>query len=120
MRLADFISSQNVVMQPKIQDFWRAYLLECKDGSLYAGVTNDVPRRVATHNAGKGAKYTRCRLPVLLVWRSVKLDKSAAHRLEARIKRLPRAKKMLLCGPASSLRRLLVQELLAAVRGSKA
>jgi len=73
---------------------WRAYLVRCGDGSLYAGVTTDVARRVAEHACGQGARYTRSRPPVVLAWRSRLLDKRAAHRLEARLKRLTRAQKL--------------------------
>lgn len=96
---------------------WRAYLLRCADGSLYAGVTNDVATRCAAHNAGRGARYTRARRPVILVWRSLPLAKSPAHRLEARIKRIARCDKDALVGPVSSRRRLVVRGLYAGLRG---
>jgi putative endonuclease len=73
---------------------WRAYLLRCADDSLYAGVSNDVSARVAAHQSGRGARYTRARRPVVLEWRSPALDKRAAHRLEARLKRLTRTEKL--------------------------
>jgi putative endonuclease len=116
MRLAFFFVAQDVSMKQLVSDPWRAYLLRCCDGSLYAGVSNDVRRRLEHHNAGRGAKYTRARLPVKLVWRSVPLEKSTAHRLEARMKRLPRAKKLILSGPANLARRQLVRELLLQVK----
>jgi len=47
---------------------WYVYLLECSDSSLYCGITNDLEKRIATHNSGKGAKYTKVRLPVKLYW----------------------------------------------------
>ena len=72
------------------------YLLRCADGSLYTGWTDDVDRRLATHNAGRGAKYTRSRLPVELAVVLPAPDASAARREEARIKRLPRAAKLAL------------------------
>ena len=72
---------------------WSVYLVRCADGSLYTGVATDVPRRVATHNAGTGARYTRARLPVSLVHQEPAADRSAALRREARIKRLPRDQK---------------------------
>ena len=75
---------------------WFVYILRCGDGSLYTGTTNDVAGRVVTHNAGKGAKYTRARLPVELVWRRKVLGRSMALRLEAKIKKLTRAQKLLL------------------------
>lgn len=74
------------------------YLLRCGDGSLYTGYTDDVERRLAAHRSGKGAKYTRSRLPVELVYSEELPDKSAALRREAAIKRLPRAKKLALIG----------------------
>ncbi len=97
---------------------WRAYLLLCADGSVYAGVSNDVARRVSAHNAGTGARYTRARRPVALAWRSPALAKSAAHRLEARLKKLTRAEKLLLCDAISSPRRRLVRALLFDLRTS--
>lgn len=72
---------------------WYVYLLRCADDTLYCGISNDVPRRVETHNAGTGAKYTRSRRPVHLVASCVCEDKGAALRLERQIKRLPRRKK---------------------------
>jgi putative endonuclease len=91
------------------ESLWRAYLLRCGDGSLYAGVSNDVTARVAAHQCGRGARYTRARRPVTLVWRSPALDKRAAHRLEAGLKRLSRAEKLAIVngGDGGLLRRLL-------------
>ena len=73
------------------------YLLRCRDGSLYCGSTNDVAARVAAHNAGRGAKYTRSRLPVTLVYYERTQEKSAALKREYAIKRLSRAEKLRLC-----------------------
>ena len=70
------------------------YLLRCVDGTLYTGCTNDLRRRLAVHNAGKGAKYTRSRLPVSLVYWESLPDKSSALRRESAIKRLSRAQKL--------------------------
>lgn len=70
------------------------YLLRCGDGTLYTGCTNDLRRRLAVHNAGKGAKYTRSRLPVSLVYWESLPDKSSALRRESAIKRLSRAQKL--------------------------
>lgn len=92
---------------------WRAYFVRCADGSLYAGVSTDVARRVAAHAAGRGARYTRSHRPVTLAWRSPPLDKRAAHRLEARLKRLPRRDKLLL---AAGRGRALLSRLLRVVR----
>ena len=70
------------------------YMLRCADGSLYTGWTNDLERRVQTHAAGCGARYTRSRLPVELVYAEILPTKSEALRREAALKRLSRAKKL--------------------------
>jgi putative endonuclease len=72
---------------------WIVYLLRCRDGSLYTGVTVDLERRIAEHNAGRGARYTRGRAPVDLIAASPPMDRSAAQRLEARVKRRPPERK---------------------------
>lgn len=69
------------------------YVVRCSDGTLYTGWTNDLPKRIAAHNAGKGAKYTRSRLPVVLVYAECHADKISAMRREYRIKRMTRAEK---------------------------
>ncbi len=74
------------------------YILRCGDGSLYTGITTDLERRVAVHNSGKGAKYTRSRLPVTPVWWEKVPDKGAALRRELEIKALTRAEKLELIG----------------------
>jgi putative endonuclease len=74
--------------------YWYVYILRCADGSLYTGATNDVHARIERHNAGKGARYTRARLPVSLVWKQRVRDKSAALSLEYAIKQLSRAEKI--------------------------
>ena len=73
--------------------FWYVYMLRCGDGTLYTGVTDDVERRLAAHRAGKGAKYTRGRGPLELVYQEQVPDKSAALRQEYQIKRLPKQEK---------------------------
>ena len=70
------------------------YILECRDGTLYTGCTDDIPRRLAMHNAGKGAKYTRGRGPLTLRYREETPDRAAALRREAAVKRLTRAEKI--------------------------
>ena len=72
---------------------WYVYILRCGDSTLYTGITDDVPRRLAAHRAGKGAKYTRGRGPLELVYAEQVPDKSAALRREIEIKRLRRAEK---------------------------
>jgi putative endonuclease len=75
---------------------WVCYLLECADGTLYTGISNDLPRRLGQHARGVASKYTRSRLPVRLRWCQRHRDRSAALRREAAIKRLPRAGKLAL------------------------
>jgi putative endonuclease len=73
---------------------WFVYLIECGDKSWYCGIATDVNARLAAHNAGKGAKYTRGRGPLALVWRSTKaLSHGDALRLERKIKRMTRVQK---------------------------
>ena len=81
---------------------WWVYLLKCRDGSLYTGVTTDVAARLATHSAGAGARYTRSRLPVRLVYTEPAADRSAALRREAAIKRLSAVDKRLLVSKAAN------------------
>ena len=69
------------------------YILRCGDDSLYTGYTNDVKKRLEVHNSGKGAKYTRSRLPVKLVYYKRVDSKSIGLKLEARIKKLSKKKK---------------------------
>lgn len=71
-------------------------MLRCRDGTLYTGVTNNLERRLDTHNRGRGAAYTRARLPVTLVWSEPAADRGAALRREAALKKLPRHAKLLL------------------------
>lgn len=73
---------------------WYVYMLRCAGGVLYTGYTDDVERRLAVHQSGKGGKFTRSHLPVELVYREQLPDKSAALRREAAIKRLTRQQKL--------------------------
>jgi len=77
---------------------WYVYMLRCGDGSLYTGSTTDVERRLREHQGGTGARYTRSRPPVTLAYAEEALDRSAAQRREAAIKKLPRAQKLKLIG----------------------
>lgn len=70
---------------------WHLYVLRCKDGTLYCGITNDLERRLAKHNAGKGARYTRGRGPLTLLRSWPQRNKSAALRAEISFKKLSRA-----------------------------
>ena len=72
------------------------YILRCGDGTLYTGCTNDLPRRLQAHQSGRGAKYTRSRMPVELVYQEAVPERSADLRREAAIKRLERRRKLAL------------------------
>ena len=76
---------------------WTVYILQCRDGTLYTGITDNLPRRLAAHDGGKGAKYTRGRGPVVLVHQESCPDRSAALRRERAIKALSRSQKLALC-----------------------
>lgn len=76
------------------QKRWCVYILRCSDGTLYTGITNDLPKRLEAHNAGTGAKYTRSRGPVQLAYREDVPDKSLALRRELEIKGLSRKEKL--------------------------
>jgi putative endonuclease len=77
---------------------WFIYLVRCADGTLYTGITTDLARRIAEHNGTGtlGARYTRSRRPVVLVYAEPADSRAAAAQREAAIKRLPRARKLLL------------------------
>ena len=81
------------------------YVLECRDGSYYTGYTTDVRRRLAVHNSGKGAKYTKARLPVELVYYEAFDTKEEAMSREWHIKRLSRSEKQKLI-EAADLKKL--------------
>lgn len=74
-----------------------AYLLRCSDGTLYAGACRNIAERLASHATGRGAKYTRARLPVALVYSEACATWAAACRREAQLKRLSRRQKEMLC-----------------------
>lgn len=75
---------------------WVLYILECRDGTLYTGITDDLERRIKAHNSGKGAKYTRGRGPLILRYQEPCPDKSSALRREREIKALSRKEKLAL------------------------
>ena len=75
---------------------WFVYILKCKDNSLYTGITNDLKKRIKVHNLGKGAKYTKARLPVSLLYCETYQTKGDALRRELEIKKLKRIEKLAL------------------------
>jgi putative endonuclease len=82
----------------RVSPRWLVYLLRCRDGSLYTGITTDLPRRLAAHAAGRASRYTRSRLPVTLAYSEPQPSHSAALKREAAIKRLRRTQKNVLTG----------------------
>lgn len=69
------------------------YIVECCDGTLYTGITNDLQKRIEVHNSGKGAKYTKGRTPVRLVYSEISSSHGEALRRELEIKRMTKAQK---------------------------
>ena len=80
-----------------VEKHWVVYILECADGTLYTGITDDLQRRIAAHGTDKGAKYTRGRGPFTPVYLEKCDDRSQALRREYAIKQLSRQQKQLLC-----------------------
>lgn len=77
-----------------VQNSWFLYLLECKNGAFYAGITNNLEARFAAHVAGKGAKYTRANPPIKILASKLYPDRSTASVAEAQLKQLPRQQKL--------------------------
>lgn len=73
---------------------YHVYLLECADGTIYTGITTDVARRLKAHTDGKGARYTKARGAVKLLYSEKAKDRSVAQKREAEIKGWPRARKL--------------------------
>lgn len=78
-----------------MDDWYSVYIVECRDGSFYTGIAKDVERRVREHNTSKrGARYTRTRRPVRLVWNSLRTELPHAMKVERHIKRMSRKQKL--------------------------
>jgi len=75
---------------------WRVYILQCGDGTLYTGISNNLEKRIQAHNQKRGARYTRSRLPVTLVYQEEADSRSLASQREAVIKKLTRTAKLAL------------------------
>lgn len=85
---SDLAATPSVVSQP-----WSLYLIECRNGSYYAGISNNVAARYAAHVAGRGARYTRANPPLQLIGSREYPDRSSAARAEWQIRQLPRERK---------------------------
>ncbi len=75
-------------------NIWSIYLLKCSDGSIYAGISNNVDKRIIKHNTGKGSRYVAARLPAKLLFQKEIGTKSEAAKEEYRVKQLSRAEKL--------------------------
>lgn len=84
---------------------WVVYVLRCDDGTLYTGITNNLPRRLEKHNAGTASRYTRSRLPAVLVYQEAQPSRSLALKRELAIKALSRQEKETLIGTAAKIKR---------------
>ena len=83
-----------LIHRPVAENTWCVYMVRCSDGTLYTGITKNLEKRIEAHNSGRdGARYTRSRRPVRLVYAKQAASKTAAARLEYRIKKLKRSKK---------------------------
>ena len=103
--LAEFARTVRTSYTPIVDKPWHLYLIECRNGALYAGITNDLERRYAQHTAGKGARYTRANPPVRLVGSKSYPDKSTALRAEHAIRQLPKTGKPAFLRSPATLRR---------------
>lgn len=81
----------------QMEKHWLLYIIECADGSLYTGITDNLERRLSAHEAGKGAKYTKGRGPFVLRYLEECESHASALRREIAIKKLPRCEKLLIC-----------------------
>ena len=81
---------------------WFVYMVKCKDGSIYTGISNDVEDRIKEHNSGQGGKYTASKRPVRLIFQEEQTDKSSALKRERQIKNWGRVKKEALSGFGSA------------------
>lgn len=94
--IAMFYESDSVQFLPEYEktDRWAVYVLRCGDGTLYCGMTNNIVKRLRAHRSGKGAKYTRGRLPLILEAYKEVESKSEALKLEYKVKKQPRHQKI--------------------------
>jgi putative endonuclease len=100
-QVVDANKNDSNTKQSKLSSPWWVYIVRCADQSLYTGIATDLIGRINKHNTGKGAKYTKARLPVTLVYQEPCADRSTASRREYAIKQLPRHKKLALIAAAS-------------------
>lgn len=91
--LAGMARNEKAIPKRRVKKDWMVYVLRCGDGSLYTGVTNDMDRRLKMHSDGTGARYTRMKPPVQLVYQEKRMTRSQALVRECAIKTMPKPKK---------------------------
>jgi putative endonuclease len=89
-----FTSSPPMPKETPLNKSWVVYILRCRDNTLYTGSTNNIEKRLMTHHQGTASKYTRTRLPLTFLMKSSPMSKGDALRLEMKIKKLPKGKKL--------------------------
>ena len=89
-----FWKKRSIMKNESREKDWHVYVVECRDGSLYTGITKNLERRIAKHNAGRGARYTSGRTPILLKYHESVEDRSKAINKENEIKKMPRVLKL--------------------------
>lgn len=94
---------------PRKEAEWYLYMVRCRDGKLYTGIATDIERRIAEHQAGKGAKYLRGRAPLKLVFRKKIGPRSLALKVEQAIKKLPKCRKETIVAAGMVLNRVLTR-----------
>lgn len=94
---------------PRKEPEWYLYMVRCRDGKLYTGIATDIERRIAEHQAGKGAKYLRGRAPLKLVFRKKIGPRSLALKVEQAIKKLPKCRKETIVAAGMVLNRVLTR-----------
>ena len=102
-RMIDGLKKKTRKLRKKKREPWFLYVLKCSDGTLYTGITNNVQKRFQNHQSGKGARFTRTRLPLQLLYQESCASRSAALVREWQVKSFPRKKKELLVLGASQL-----------------
>src|SRR5688572_5271732 len=95
-RMIEKFHEKESVQPASAKEKWVVYILECGDGTLYTGITNDIERRFLQHSTGKGARYTRTRLPLKIRYTEICESRSTALIRECEIKALPKPKKKIL------------------------
>ena len=84
---------ESIVSEHRKSNRWFVYIVECRNKTLYTGITNNIERRIKEHNLGKGGHYTKAHIPVELLWKEIHPNRSSALQRESQIKGLTKRKK---------------------------